>query len=57
MTDPYVVFGLPPNSDDETIRRHVTSDSMENAARALVDAANANGGPDNISVVLVKCTS
>jgi curved DNA-binding protein CbpA len=21
MTDPYAVFGLPPNSDDETIRR------------------------------------
>lgn len=30
-------------------------DSLEKACKQLVDLANGNGGPDNISVVLVKC--
>jgi protein phosphatase len=48
--------GLHGVVDDETIRAHLAAGSIETAARALIDVANANGGPDNISVVLVKCT-
>jgi len=30
--------------------------ALENACRALIDAANANGGHDNITVLLLACT-
>jgi protein phosphatase len=47
--------GLHGIVDDETIRGHLAGDSIETAARALIAAANANGGPDNISVIIVEC--
>jgi len=30
-------------------------DSLEDAARELVNIANENGGRDNITVVILKC--
>jgi protein phosphatase len=47
--------GLHGVVDDLTIQRHLAGGSLESRAQALVDAANANGGPDNISVVIVEC--
>ncbi len=41
-------------SDDEMYTIFTHSDSLPNAAQALVQAANEAGGPDNISVILVK---
>jgi protein phosphatase len=42
---------------DKTVLKSILSDttlSLDGKAAALVDAANEAGGPDNISVVLVK---
>lgn len=47
--------GLHGVVDDDAIERMLAEDSLEIAARRLIDAANANGGPDNISVILAKC--
>ncbi len=46
--------GLTDPLDDNTIARIVDENrhDLEQAARALVDAANEAGGPDNITVVL-----
>ncbi len=41
-------------NDDELYTIYTHSDSLANAAQAMVHAANAAGGPDNISVILVK---
>ncbi len=48
--------GLTDPLSDETIRDLVAenSDDLEGACRALVAAANAAGGPDNITVVLAQ---
>jgi protein phosphatase len=41
--------------DDAAMLRIIqTIDSPQRAVRALVDAANRAGGPDNISAVLVR---
>ncbi len=40
--------------DDEMFTIFTHSDSLPHAAQALVNAANEAGGPDNISVILVK---
>lgn len=41
-------------SDDEILALVAGSDDLEGAARGLVDAANAGGGEDNITVVLFQ---
>lgn len=41
-------------SDDEILTVVAGSDDLEDAARGLVDAANAGGGEDNITVVLFQ---
>jgi len=42
---------LPPDEMFNIVQRH---DAPDKAAQALVDAANAKGGPDNISAVLIQ---
>jgi PPM family protein phosphatase len=47
--------GLSTMLNDETIQRILENgSSVENAAKTLVDAANQNGGRDNITVVLFR---
>ena len=41
-------------SDDEMARIVSESTSLDDAARALIEAANANGGKDNITAVLFR---
>lgn len=48
--------GLHGVVDDGTMQRQLANEPIESTAQALVDEANANGGPDNISVILVKCS-
>lgn len=45
--------GLTNAIDEDTIRQLATG-SFDRAAKALVDAANDAGGPDNVTVVLAK---
>jgi protein phosphatase len=47
--------GLHGVVDDGTMQHHLASNAIDGAARALVDAANAGGGPDNISVIVIAC--
>ena len=50
--------GLTARLRDEDLRRILGEhDALDDAARALVDAANAAGGPDNITVALVRAGS
>ncbi|MBW3601220.1 MAG: Stp1/IreP family PP2C-type Ser/Thr phosphatase [Actinobacteria bacterium] len=47
--------GLTGPVDDDEIARILHEDpDADSACQALVDAANANGGPDNITVVLLR---
>lgn len=47
--------GLTARLDDDEVRRLLLAHSdLDEAARALVDAANEAGGPDNITVGLVR---
>jgi len=46
--------GLYDVVPEEEIRKLVRSGDLEHGARALIEAANANGGPDNITVILVE---
>lgn len=48
--------GLYDLVDDEMIRQVLTDsrDNLKNAAHSLIDLANAKGGEDNITVVLVE---
>ncbi|MCA9565931.1 MAG: serine/threonine-protein phosphatase, partial [Myxococcales bacterium] len=41
-----------PVSDKEIARLLQSSDDLDEVCQALIDAANAGGGPDNITVVL-----
>jgi len=41
-------------SDDDMSRIIYSAPTIQRACQDLVDAANAAGGPDNISVVLVQ---
>ena len=41
-------------SDEEILAQVAGSDDLESAARGLIDAANAGGGEDNITVVLFQ---
>lgn len=43
-----------PVEEDELTRLLTRHDDGEAAVRALIDAANAGGGPDNITVVLLR---
>ncbi|WP_332814845.1 Stp1/IreP family PP2C-type Ser/Thr phosphatase [Ramlibacter sp.] len=50
--------GLSDMVDDESIARILSADApLEEKALQLVDAANANGGRDNISVLLAQADS
>jgi PPM family protein phosphatase len=44
-------------TDQELIRIARDSTNLQRACQGLVSAANAAGGPDNISVILVQITS
>jgi protein phosphatase len=44
--------GLTEEVPEATIRDLATADPLESAAERLVDAANENGGSDNVTVVL-----
>jgi protein phosphatase len=47
--------GLCGELSDDDIRRIVSRDaSLNDICRMLVDAANANGGPDNITVICIE---
>ena len=46
--------GLHAVLDDATIRSLVRLDDLDGSAAALINAANEAGGPDNISVTLVR---
>ena len=47
--------GLTTHVDDDAIASHVSGEAdLESAAAGLVDAANAAGGQDNITVLLVR---
>lgn len=47
--------GLTDMLDDEEIRKVVCSSaSVNHACKGLVDAANRNGGRDNITVIVIK---
>ena len=47
--------GLTNMLEDEEIRQKILSDgSVEQRVRALVDAANENGGRDNIAVIIIE---
>jgi protein phosphatase len=39
---------------DETIKKIVNQNSLEEGAKLLIDTANKNGGKDNITVVLFR---
>lgn len=42
-------------ADDRIVEILDTSESLDSRCAALVDEANAGGGPDNITVVVVSC--
>jgi serine/threonine protein phosphatase PrpC len=48
--------GLTEAVDDDRIAELLAVDDGGHACQALIDAANAAGGPDNITVVLVRVT-
>ena len=43
---------MVPDSDIEAMLSTVTQDNLTDGCQRLVDAANANGGTDNITVIL-----
>ncbi|WP_325344431.1 Stp1/IreP family PP2C-type Ser/Thr phosphatase [Xylophilus sp.] len=50
--------GLPDMVDDDDIATILRAGlSLEDTARTLIDSANAQGGRDNISVVLIRATA
>jgi protein phosphatase len=50
--------GLSDMLDDEAIARILTGEApLDQKAGQLIDAANANGGRDNISVLLAQANS
>ena len=56
--DVYVLCtdGLSGPVSDEEIREltHSSASDLTGAAKSLIERANRNGGPDNITVVLTK---
>jgi protein phosphatase len=46
--------GLFNMVSDETIKKIVNQNSLEEGAKLLIDTANKNGGKDNITVVLFR---
>jgi protein phosphatase len=46
--------GLTDVVDDGLLQEILRSPELDQAAAALIDAANANGGPDNISLILYR---
>lgn len=51
------LHGVVEQPKIEQILRDTSDDSLETKCRSLVDAARAAGGPDNISVVLLRSKS
>jgi protein phosphatase len=48
--------GLYNVMEDDELRQAVTGDDPEKGCQAVVDAANARGTPDNLTVAIVKVT-
>ena len=46
--------GLTDVVDDGSLHEILLAADLDQAAASLIDAANANGGPDNISVILYR---
>lgn len=46
--------GLTDAVDDAALHEILLASALDQAADSLIDAANANGGPDNISVILYR---
>jgi serine/threonine protein phosphatase PrpC len=46
------LWGVIP--EEEIVQLVTKSDNPQNASQQLIDAANASGGPDNISAILIK---
>ena len=46
-----------PVSDDDILAIIVGSSDLKNASRRLIEKANENGGPDNITAVLARWVS
>ena len=46
-----------PVSDEELLEITLANSDLKTAASKLIERANTNGGPDNISVVLVRWLS
>jgi protein phosphatase len=49
--------GLSGHVEDEEMLTLVDGDDLSAAVGKLVDRANEEGGNDNITVVLLKCTA
>ena len=47
--------GLTNAVSENEIKKIIGTESPEGAAKKLIDAANANGGPDNITVIIAVC--
>lgn len=46
--------GLTDTVDDAELHQILRAADLDQAAAGLIDSANANGGPDNISVILYR---
>ena len=46
-----------PVTDDEILQMCTSNGDLKSAATKLIERANANGGPDNITVVLARWVS
>ena len=47
--------GLTNAVSENEIKKIIGTESPEGATKKLIDAANANGGPDSITVIIAVC--